>query len=76
MEVNVINALKKRRSKGKNEEGSPMVEEAPLKVKDVDPDRPLSIQIWDTSGAERYRAITTNHIRGADGAYLVYGNSI
>ena len=36
MEVNVINALKKRRSKGKNEEGNPMVEEAPLKVKDVD----------------------------------------
>ena len=46
-----------------------------LKVKDVDrddPNRALSIQIWDTSGAERYRAITTNHIRGADGAYLVY----
>ena len=46
-----------------------------LKVKDVDHDDPnktLSIQIWDTSGAERYRAITTNHIRGADGAYLVY----
>ena len=46
-----------------------------LKVKDMDqedPNRTLSIQIWDTSGAERYRAITTNHIRGADGAYLVY----
>ena len=36
MEVNVINALKKRSSKSKNEEGSPMVEEAPLKVKEVD----------------------------------------
>ena len=46
-----------------------------LKVKDIDhddPNRILSLQIWDTSGAERYRAITTNHIRGADGAYLVY----
>ena len=46
-----------------------------LKIKDIDKDDPnkvLSIQIWDTSGAERYRAITTSHIRGADGAYLVY----
>ncbi len=46
-----------------------------LNIKDIDKDDPnktLSIQIWDTSGAERYRAITTSHIRGADGAYLVY----
>ena len=46
-----------------------------LKIKNIDKDEPnkfLSIQIWDTSGAERYRAITTSHIRGADGAYLVY----
>ncbi len=46
-----------------------------LKIKEIDKDDPnktLSIQIWDTSGAERYRAITTSHIRGADGAYLVY----
>lgn len=32
----------------------------------------LSIQLWDTSGAERYRSITTSHIRNADGALLVY----
>ena len=46
-----------------------------LKIKGIDKDeqnKTLSIQIWDTSGAERYRAITTSHIRGADGAYLVY----
>ena len=46
-----------------------------LKIKNIDKEEPnkfLSIQIWDTSGAERYRAITTSHIRGADGAYLVY----
>ena len=46
-----------------------------LNIKDIDkndPNKTLSIQIWDTSGAERYRAITTSHIRGADGAYLVY----
>ena len=46
-----------------------------LKIKNIDHDDPnkiLSIQIWDTTGAERYIAITTSHIRGADGAYLVY----
>ena len=40
----------------------------------------MSIQIWDTcsqniliiAGAERYRAITTNHMRNADGVILVY----
>ena len=37
-----------------------------------DPNKTMSIQIWDTSGAERYKAITTTHIRGADGAYIVY----
>lgn len=46
-----------------------------LEAKDVDQDDPnisLSIQLWDTSGAERYRAITISHIRNADGAILVY----
>ena len=46
-----------------------------INIKDIDKDDPsktLSIQIWDTSGAERYKAITINHIRGADGAYIVY----
>ena len=46
-----------------------------LEAKDVDRDDPnisLSVQLWDTSGAERYRAITTSHIRNADGAFLVY----
>ena len=46
-----------------------------LNIKNIDKNDPnitLTIQIWDTSGAERYKAITTNHIRGADGAYLVY----
>lgn len=32
----------------------------------------MQIQLWDTSGAERYRAITRSHIRNADGAFLVY----
>lgn len=46
-----------------------------VEAKDVDKEDPsisLSIQLWDTSGAERYRAITTSHIRNADGAFLVY----
>ncbi len=55
-----------------------------IDVINVDPDDPnvvLSIQIWDTctidilinlAGAERYRAITTSHIRNADGAFLVF----
>ena len=46
-----------------------------LNIKNIDklnPNITLTIQIWDTSGAERYKAITTSHIRGADGAYLVY----
>ena len=46
-----------------------------IDIDNIDKDNPqtkISIQIWDTSGAERYRAITTSHIRNADGAYLVY----
>jgi len=46
-----------------------------LEAKDIDQSNPnvsLSVQLWDTSGAERYRAITTSHIRQADGAFLVY----
>jgi small GTP-binding protein len=53
-----------------------------LEVKNIDanyPDITVSIQVWDTckgyvniAGAERYRAITTSHIRNADGAYLIY----
>ena len=51
------------------------VEFMDLNIKDIDKDDPsksLSIQIWIASGAERYKAITTNHIRGANGAYIVY----
>ena len=46
-----------------------------INLKDVDKDDPnktMSLQIWDTSGAEKYKAITTAHLRGADGAYIVY----
>ena len=46
-----------------------------VNIKEIDKEdsnKTMSIQIWDTSGAERYKAITTTHIRGADGAYIVY----
>ncbi len=51
------------------------VEFAYINIDNIDPEdntKKLSIQIWDTSGAERYRSITTSHIRNADGAYIVY----
>ena len=36
------------------------------------PDQPVvKAQIWDTSGSERYRSITTGHYRAAVGALLV-----
>jgi Ras-related protein Rab-11A len=36
------------------------------------PDQPaIKAQIWDTSGSERYRSITTGHYRSAVGALLV-----
>ena len=33
---------------------------------------PIKAQIWDTSGSERYRSITTGHYRQAVGAVLVF----
>ena len=32
----------------------------------------MKAQIWDTSGSERYRSITTGHYRSAVGALLVF----
>jgi GTPase SAR1 family protein len=32
----------------------------------------IHVLYYNIAGAERYRAITTSHIRNADGAYLVY----
>ena len=32
----------------------------------------MKAQIWDTSGSERYRSITTGHYRQACGALLVF----
>ena len=32
----------------------------------------IRLQLWDTAGSEKYRAMTTNHYRNAVGALLVY----
>ena len=32
----------------------------------------IKLQLWDTSGDEKYAAITKSHYRGAHGALLVY----
>lgn len=32
----------------------------------------LKINFWDTSGQERYRSITTQYFKGANGVILVY----
>lgn len=33
-------------------------------------------QIWDSAGQERYRAVSSNHLKGADIILLVYDLSI
>eukprot|EP00444_Apocalathium_aciculiferum_P065124 CAMPEP_0183549896 /NCGR_PEP_ID=MMETSP0371-20130417/63851_1 /TAXON_ID=268820 /ORGANISM="Peridinium aciculiferum, Strain PAER-2" /LENGTH=206 /DNA_ID=CAMNT_0025753833 /DNA_START=76 /DNA_END=696 /DNA_ORIENTATION=- len=38
----------------------------------LDPGGNVKVQIWDTAGTERYRAITSAHYRKAVGALLVY----
>jgi small GTP-binding protein len=34
----------------------------------------VKLQIWDTSGQERFRSITSSYYRGASGVLLVYAN--
>jgi small GTP-binding protein len=38
-------------------------------------DMTVNLRIWDTSGQERYRAITRQYYRGADAALVVYSVS-
>mmetsp|Transcript_15749 Transcript_15749/g.16341 ORF Transcript_15749/g.16341 Transcript_15749/m.16341 type:complete len:210 (+) Transcript_15749:3-632(+) len=48
------------------------VEFEEYEVKSIEKNVDISLQLWDTSGAERYRAVTTSHIRNADGVLLVF----
>ena len=32
----------------------------------------IKIQIWDTAGQEKYRAITSAYYKGALGAFVIY----
>ena len=44
-----------------------------FKIKTVEIDgKPIKLQIWDTSGQERFDAITRSYYRGAMGIILVY----
>jgi Ras-related protein Rab-11A len=35
-------------------------------------DTPVKIQVWDTAGQDKYRAVTSAYYRGAHGAMIVY----
>eukprot|EP00286_Rhodomonas_abbreviata_P003053 CAMPEP_0181345538 /NCGR_PEP_ID=MMETSP1101-20121128/32803_1 /TAXON_ID=46948 /ORGANISM="Rhodomonas abbreviata, Strain Caron Lab Isolate" /LENGTH=213 /DNA_ID=CAMNT_0023457501 /DNA_START=22 /DNA_END=663 /DNA_ORIENTATION=+ len=44
-----------------------------FKIKKMDRNgRPIKMQIWDSAGQERFRAVTMNFCRGAQGIMLVY----
>lgn len=39
-----------------------------LKIEGVN----IHIQLWDTAGQDRFRAITKNYIKGAHGVFLLF----
>lgn len=43
-----------------------------IEIGEIEENVHLTIQLWDTSGAERYKAITMSHMRNSDGVILVY----
>ncbi|KAM6039294.1 LOW QUALITY PROTEIN: ras-related protein Rab-13 [Chlamydotis macqueenii] len=43
-----------------------------FKIRTVDIDEKIKLQVWDTAGQERFKTITTAYYRGAVGIILVY----
>ena len=68
-------SILKRFVHGETVESKPTVGiEFTSKLIELDPESGLvvNMQLWDTAGAEKYRAVTKHYYRGAHGVILVF----